>query len=64
MPENETATETIDRMVADPTLDKFFDNNPRTFTDADFRSFIAGQRAARAVQVLKKEAKKEKEQEE
>ena len=38
----------VQDMIADPTLDAFFDRNPATMTDDDFRAFIEIERVRRA----------------
>ena len=46
--DQKTATDMVTDMIADPTLDAFFDRNPATMTDDDFRSFIEIERVRRA----------------
>ena len=42
------AADMVQDMIADPTLDAFFDRNPATMTDDDFRAFIEIERVRRA----------------
>ncbi len=42
------AADMVQDMVADPTLDQFFDRNPATLTDDDFRKLIEIERVRRA----------------
>ena len=42
------AADLVTDMIADPTLDQFFDRNPATMTDDDFRAFIEIERVRRA----------------
>ncbi len=42
------AADMVQAMVADPTLDAFFDRNPATLTDDDFRKLIEIERVRRA----------------
>ncbi len=42
------AADMVQDMIADPTLDQFFDRNPAAMTDNDFRAFIQIERVRRA----------------
>lgn len=46
--------ELIDVMAQYPSLDTFFDRNPRTLTDADLMSLVTRERAQRALFIEKK----------
>ncbi len=48
MPDAPKAADMVQDMIADPTLDAFFDRNPATLTDDDFRAFIEIERVRRA----------------
>jgi len=58
MSRTETAKETIDQMVEEPTLDEFFKKNPKHFTDEDYKQMVRVAREQRARFVKKKEAKR------
>ena len=46
--DNKTARDMVDEMIADPTLDAFFDRNPAELTDQNFRALVEIERARRA----------------
>jgi len=48
-PSEKTGVEIMDAMVQVPTLDRFFDNDPKTLTDDDLWELIGAQRAQRAI---------------
>jgi hypothetical protein len=48
-PSEKTGVEIMDAMVQAPTLDRFFDNDPKTLTDDDLWELIGAQRAQRAI---------------
>ena len=52
-----TATDMVEEMIADPTLDQFFDRNPAELEDKDFRALVEIERARRA-EFIKAEASK------
>ena len=47
----------IDEAAKEPSLDLFFDRNPREMTDADFRQLIEIERKNRALFIEKKQEK-------
>lgn len=49
------ALDIVDEMTAQPTLNRFFDNNPEKFTDEELMDLIASNRRTRAMVVDKKE---------
>lgn len=51
--EPRTAVEIMDDMVKAPTLDRFFDNDPSSFSDGDFWELIATLRSQRAIFIEK-----------
>ena len=55
--DQKTATDMVTDMIADPTLDAFFDRNPAELTDQNFRALVEIERARRA-EFIKAEASK------
>ena len=55
--DQKTARDMVDEMIADPTLDQFFDRNPAELTDQNFRALVEIERAQRA-EFIKAEASK------
>ena len=55
--DQKTATDMVTDMIADPTLDQFFDRNPTELTDQNFRALVEIERARRA-EFIKAEASK------
>lgn len=51
---DKTGPELATEIAQSPTLDKFFDRNPQTLTDADFRALIELERKNRAAYIEKK----------
>lgn len=51
------AKELVDEMAAEPTLDAFFNRNPKELTDDDLRKLVAREREKRA-QFINKDASK------
>lgn len=49
--------ELIDQIGSLPTLDPFFDRNPRHFTDEQLLELIQGERQRRAIFIEKKASK-------
>lgn len=49
------ALDIVDEMTSQPTLNRFFDNNPEKFTDEELMDLIASNRRTRAMVVDKKE---------
>lgn len=54
MADEKTGNEMIDEIAEGPTLDSFFDRNPKTLTDDDLRSLIELERKNRAMFIEKK----------
>ena len=57
-PEEEDGNAAIDKIGAVPNMDRFYDANPKSFTDDDFLDMIKTDRQRRAMFIEKKEAKK------
>ena len=55
--DQKTARDMVTDMIADPTLDQFFDRNPAELTDQNFRALVEIERACRA-EFIKAEASK------
>lgn len=53
-PVEEDGNAAIDVMAQFPTLDTFFDRNPRTLSDADLMQLVLRERAQRALFIEKK----------
>lgn len=53
--EAETGPEVMDAMQETPTLDRFFDRNPRTLTREDFLNKIKAERKLRALYIAKEQ---------
>lgn len=49
--------ELVDEIAKEPTLDIFFDRNPRTLSDDDLRELIEIERRKRALFIEKKQSK-------
>lgn len=49
-----TGNDAIDEIAKEPNLDWFFDANPKTFTDDDYRRYIQQEREKRAMFIDKK----------
>lgn len=49
------ALDIVEEMTAQPTLNRFFDNNPESFNDEELMDLIATNRRNRAMVVDKKE---------
>lgn len=52
--ERQTGQEAIDEISKAPTLDVFFDRNPKTLSDDDLRQLIEVERKDRALFIEKK----------
>lgn len=53
----QTGNEAVDEMAKEPSVDMFFDRNPRTLTDDELRQLIAVERVKRATFIEKKASK-------
>lgn len=54
MTDAKTGPEMVDEIGKDPTLDSFFDRNPKTLSDDDLRALIEVERKNRAMFIEKK----------
>jgi len=53
--DEQTGNEAIEEIAKEPTLDFYFDNNPRTLTDEQLRALVERERRERALFIAKKE---------
>lgn len=54
MPDSKDGNELVDEVGKEPTLDAYFDRNPRTLTDDELRQLIEVERSNRAAFIEKR----------